>query len=127
MRRDEPPIEQRRDAAAQPPLAQLREHQRHIVVVSRDAAADAERLVERLADQPRHLGVVGELEPGIDVGLERKLAQQRQAEGVDRRDGDVAEALLEIAPARGVELRQAARFLQPLDDALRASRRRPCA
>ena len=94
MRRDEPPIEQRRDAGAQPPLAELREHQRHIVVVARDAAADAERLIERLADQPRHLGVVGEVEPGIDVGFERKLAQQRQAERVDRRDRDVAEPLL---------------------------------
>ena len=68
------------------------------------AAADAERLIERLADQARHLGVVGQVEPGIDVGLERKLAQQRQAERVDRRDRDVAEALLELAPPRRVEL-----------------------
>ena len=48
--------------AAQPPLAELREHQRHVIVVARDAAADAQRLIERLADQPRHLGVVGEVE-----------------------------------------------------------------
>ena len=93
--------------AAQPPLAQLREHQRHVVVVAREAAADPQRLVERLADQPRHLGVVGEVEAGIDVGFERKLAQQRQAERVDGRDGDVAEALLQIAPARRVELARA--------------------
>ena len=85
---------------AQPPLAELREHQRHVVVVARDAAADAQRLIERLADQPRHLGVVRQLEAGIDVGFERKLAQQRQTERVDRRDRDVAEPLLQIAPAR---------------------------
>ncbi len=82
------------------------------------AAADAQRLIERLADQPRHLGVVREVEAGIDVGFERKLAQQRQAEGVDRRDRDVAEPLLQVAPARGVELGQTARLLQPIDDAL---------
>ena len=118
VRRDEPAIEQRRDAGAQAPLAELREHQRHIVVVARDAAADPQRLVERLADQARHLGLVGEIEAGIDVGLERELAQQRQTERVDRRDRDVAEPLLQIAPASGVELRQAARLLQPIDDAL---------
>ena len=118
MRGDQPPIEQRRNARPQAPFAELREHQRHIVVFPRQGAADAERLIERLADQPRHLGVIGEVEARIDVRFERELAEQLQAEGVDRRDRDVAEPLLQVAPARGVELRQAAGLLQAIDDAL---------
>ncbi len=118
VRRDQTAIEQRRDAGAQPALPELREHQRDIVVFPCDPAADAKRLVERLADQPRHFGVVGEVEPRIDVGLEREFAQQLQAEGVDGRDRDVAEPLLQIAPARGVQLGEPARLLQPIDDAL---------
>ena len=76
------------------------------------------RLVERLADETRHLGVVGQLKPGIEIGFQRKLTKQRQAEGVDRRDFDIAQPILEIPPSRGIHLRQAARFAQPLDDTL---------
>jgi hypothetical protein len=100
------------------PLAKLREHQRHVIVVTRHAAADAEGLIERLADEPRHFRVVREVEARVDVGFERKLAQQREAEGIDRRDRDVAEPFLHLAPPRRVELREAARLLQPVDDAL---------
>ena len=56
-------------------------------------------LIERLLDQARHLGLVGHLEAGIEVGLERELAQQRQAERVDRADRDVAEAVAQSPPA----------------------------
>ena len=70
MRRDEAPIEQRADSRAKPALAQLREHERDIVVVFRDTAADPERLIERRADQSGNLGVVGEIESRIDVGFE---------------------------------------------------------
>ena len=59
LRRDQPTVEQRRKPGAQTPLAKLRKHQRHIIVRSRDAAADAQRAVERLFDEPRHLGVIG--------------------------------------------------------------------
>ena len=45
--------------------------------------------------------------PGIEVGLERKLAQQRQAEGVDRADGDVGRAIAQLAPARRRRSRRA--------------------
>ncbi len=85
--------------------------------VAGDAAADAERLVERLGDQSRYLGVVRKVEPGVDVGFERELAQQRQTEGVDRRDRDVAEPFLQLAPAGRVELRQPRRLPKPFDDA----------
>ena len=77
-------IEERRDAAPYPPFAKLREQQRHIVIFARHRPADAQRLVERFADEPRHLGFVREVEPGIHVGLERKLTQERQAKRVDR-------------------------------------------
>ena len=118
LRRDEPPVEQRGDPDAQPPLPELREHQRHVIVVSRDGAADAKRPIERFADEARHLGVVGQVERRVDVGFERKLAQQRQTEGVDRRDRDVAEPILEIAPADEVRRRQTARLAQAVDDPL---------
>ncbi len=115
MRRDEPPIQQRPDAGAEPPLAELREHERHVLVVAREAAADAQRLVERRRHEPRRLRVVGEIEARIDVRLERELAQQREAEGVDRRDRDVAEATRDLAPSRRVDLREAARLLEPIE------------
>ena len=54
--------------------------------VCADGAADAQRVVERLRRQPADLGVVGHAEARIEVGLERELAQQRQAERVDGAD-----------------------------------------
>ena len=68
-----------------------REQQRHVVVVGRQRPADAERPIERFAHQAGRLGFVGQVEPGIDAGFERELAQQRQAERVDGGDGDVGE------------------------------------
>ena len=47
-----------------------------------------------------------------------ELAKQRQAEGVDRRNRDIAETFLELAPARAVEFRQPARLAKALDDAI---------
>ena len=58
-------------------LAELGEEQRHLGFVGRQAAAGAKRAIQRFLDQARRLGFVGELEAGIDVGLERELAQQR--------------------------------------------------
>ncbi len=118
LRRHEASIEQRRDAAPQSPFPELRKDQRDIIIVAGDGAADAQRPIERFADQPRHLRVVGKVEPRIHVGLERKLANERQAEGIDGRDGDVSEAIVQVAPSGRVELREAARLLQPLDDPL---------
>src|SRR4029077_15858466 len=89
VRRHETAVEERGDAGAQPPFAELREDERDIVVVARDAAADAESLIKRRPDQPRDLRVVRQVEARVDVGLEWKLPEQREAEGVDRRDSDV--------------------------------------
>ncbi len=118
MRRDEPPVEQCRDAAAQAPLAKLREHQRHIIVVTRHAAADAEGLVERLADEPRHFRVSARSKPGSTSASSgnSRSSERQKASIVENRD--VAEPFLHLAPPRRVELREAARLLQPVDDAL---------
>jgi hypothetical protein len=112
LRRHEPAIQQRGDSGAQPPFAQLREHQGHVIIFLGHRAADPQRLVERLGDKARHVRVGGEVEAGIDVRLEREFPQQRQAERVDGGNRDVAVALLQVAPARGIELREAAGFFQ---------------
>ena len=81
-----------RQRLAQPRLAELGEEQRHIGIVERDGAADRQGAVERRFDEARRLGFVGEVEAGIDAGLEREFVQQRQAERVDGADADVVEA-----------------------------------
>ena len=118
VRCDEPAIQERRNAGAQAPLSKLREDERDVVVLFRKAAADAQRLIERLVDESGDLGVVRQVESGIDVRFEREFAEQLETEGVDGRYRDVSEALLQIAPPRRVELGKTAGFLQPLDDAL---------
>ena len=37
---------------------------------------ELDRLIERLGDEPRHLGFISQFEPGIDVGFEWKLTQE---------------------------------------------------
>ena len=98
---DQPPIEQRGQAVARaarcraaPAPARRRDRSRAM------ADQDPHRPIERRGDEPRHLGLVGEIEGRIDVRLERELAQQRQAERVDGADGDVAEPIAQIQPAR---------------------------
>ena len=98
--RHQPAIEQRRQRLSQARLAQLGEQQRHVGIVERDPAADRQRAIERGFDESRRFGFVGEIETGIDAGLERKLVQQRQAERVDGADADVAERIADLAPAR---------------------------
>ena len=105
LRRDEPPTQQRAKPRAEAPFAELREHQRHIVVLAGMRAGDAKRAIQRLFHETRQFGVVGQGKPGIDVGFERKLSEQRQAKRVDRRDVDVAQSITKIAPATRVELR----------------------
>ena len=101
-RRHRAPLEQRGKSRTQPVLAEVGQQQRDVLVVARPRPADAERVVERLLDEPRHLGFVGDVEARVEVGLERKLAQQREAEGVDGADGDVVEPVAQLAPARVV-------------------------
>ena len=107
--------------------AELREHERDVRLVLRQAGEDPQRLIERLFDQPRHFGLVRHLEAGIEIRLERELAQQRQAERVDRADRDLAEPIADLVPARPVELRPRRRCLAARGRCARASRPPPCA
>ena len=66
--------------------------------VLREPDEDRQRLVERLIDQPRDLGLVRERKVGIEIRLERKLAQHREAERVDRADLDVGESIPQLVP-----------------------------
>ena len=81
-------------------LAELRERQRDGAVVAGEGSADAKCAIERLVNQPRQLGVVGNGKRGVEIGLERKFPKQRQAEGVDRTYGNVRRSIAQLAPAR---------------------------
>ena len=92
----DPTIEQRRQPFARTAIAKLSEHESDVLVLSRDAPARAQRAIERLVHEPRHLGFVGHLETRIQVGLEREFAEQRQAERVDRADRDIRQSGREV-------------------------------
>ncbi len=73
VRCDEPAVQQRGDAHTEPTLAELRKHERHVVVLPRHAAADTQRLVQRFGNQTRDVGVRGKIESRIHVRFEREL------------------------------------------------------
>ena len=118
VRRHQATSEEPGEPLAQSALPELGEDQRHVLVFFRQGTTRSQRAIERFLDQAQDFRVVGKLEPRIDISLERKLAQKPQAECVDRRDGDVAEAAPKIAPSRSIDLRHTAGFLQALDDSL---------
>ena len=99
--RHQPSIEERGQRLPQPRFAQLRKQQRHIRIVERDAAADRQRAIQRGLDEARRFGFIGEVEAGIDAGLEREFMQQREAERIDGADPDVAKPVADLAPAGG--------------------------
>ena len=117
-------IEQRGQPGSCASIAQLREDQGHVRVFAGEAAAHAERTVEGLADETRHLGLVGHRESGVEVGLEGKLAKQREAERVNRADGHIGRAIAQLTPAFARELAAACRVAQGGHDALAHFRRR---
>ena len=102
--RDLPPVQTGLERLAQHRQLHAREQQPHVAVIDDEPARGTERQIERFARKPRHFRFVGDLKRGIDVGLERKLAQQAEAERVDRRDLDVGDALAQPAPDVGREL-----------------------
>ena len=86
-------------AVRTPARPQAGQHHRHREVVGGHRAADREGSVQGLLDQPGHLGLVGHPEPGVEVRLEGKLAQQGQAERIDGADGDLAQPVTQRPPA----------------------------
>ncbi len=97
--RDQTPLEQRRQALTRPRDTELRKDERDVRIGARLSRQDAERLIERVFDESRDFGLVRQVETGVEIRLERKLPQERQAERVNRADGDVAQA---IAAARSI-------------------------
>ncbi len=75
-------------------------------------------MIECLLDQPRHFGLVRKVETRIQVGLERKFAQQGQAKRIDRADGNVAEPIAQVDPAGTIELGPCRRLSKLAHDAL---------
>ena len=80
-------------------VAELREHERDVLVLARNAPARAQRPIERLVNEARHLGFVRHLETRIQIGLERKFPKQREAERVDRADLHIGRPVAQLAPA----------------------------
>ena len=94
---DEPAIEQRASPSRVRDDAELREHQRDVRLVAapgRRRSRSVDRATRRRAAAPRSRRPSRSRDR---VGLERELAQQRQAERVDGADGDVAEPIAQIA------------------------------
>ena len=103
--RDQPPLEQRRQALARPRDTELREDERDIRVGSRLARQDPERVIERVFDETRDFGLVRQVKTGVEIRFERKLPQERQAERVNRADGNVTQVIAQLDPSRPIEFR----------------------
>ena len=59
---DQPPLEQRRQPLPRPRDAELRKHERDVGIGPRLPRQDAQRLIERVLDEPRHFGLVRQVE-----------------------------------------------------------------
>ena len=80
------------------------EEQPHVFVRDDERARGAKREVECLVRKARHLGLVGDFKPRLDVRLEREFAQETETERVDRRDLNISDAIAEQRPAIGRDL-----------------------
>ena len=116
--RDEPSLQEIGEAFPRPVQAELREHEGDVRFALRESDERGKRAIERLIDDPRDLRLVRHAETRIEVRLERELAKERQAEGVDRADLDVGEAIADRRPPRAVERGLLRRAPQVADDAL---------
>ena len=128
LARDQPAVEQHARPSRSRRLPELREHQPHRRIVARACRgrrAARDRAPRRRAASTSVSSAMREA--GIEIGLERELAQQRQAERVDGADRDVAEAVAQLPPSRRVDLARPRRRAAGRARCARASRRRPCA
>src|SRR5262249_33968492 len=114
---DKAPVEQGRQPTAEAALTKLSEDERQTVVLNGERPAGSEGPIERFVDQTRHIAVVGQFEARVDVGFERKLAEERQTERLDRRNVDAVQPIAELAPSSTVQL-GAARLFQPVNNSL---------
>ncbi len=116
--RHNPAAQQRRQPASDAALTELGKRERHIAIVPGDGAAYAKGAIECFVDQARQFGVVGNGESRVEVGLERKFPQQRQAERVDRADGNIGGAIAQLAPPRRRNIAGRRRRAESRHDAL---------
>ena len=116
--RDQTPLEQRRQALTRPRDTELCKDERDVRIGARLSRQDAERLIERVFDESRDFGLVRQVKTGVEIRFERKLPQERQAERVNRADGDVAQVIAELDPSRAIEFGTRSRFGKFVDDAL---------
>ena len=82
------------------PLTELGEQEGNLLAFTRQRPAGAQRLVQRLLDQPGDFRFVGNVESRVHVRLEGELPQQREAEGVDRADRNLVQPIPQLAPPR---------------------------
>ena len=82
------------------------------------SAAHAQRPIQSFVNQPKHLRLVRHREARVKVGFEWELPEQRETERVDGADGDVAEAVAQLAPSRLVDLARGSGALEVVEDAL---------
>ena len=75
-------------------------------------------MIERVFDESRDFGLVRQVKTGVEIRFERKLPQERQAERVNRADGDVAQVIAKLDPSRPIEFRTRSRLGKFVDDAL---------
>ncbi len=99
--RDVPAVEQRLHRLTKRPQLDAGEEEPDRLLVDHQTARGLQREVERLPAEPRHLGLVGDLECRVHARLQRELPQQREAECVDGGDLDVRDALAQLPPAQG--------------------------
>jgi hypothetical protein len=114
----EPPVHEVREPVAQAGRRDPRQHQRHVFVVAGQSARHPQRLVEGGVHEARRLGLVRNPEAGVEPRLERELAQQREAERVDRGNGHLADAIAQRQPAGAAVLAPCGGLPQRRDDPL---------
>ena len=114
-RYDEPAIQQRGQGDTGPPRPKLGEQHRYPRIASSQSRPDRQRSFRSLFRETRDLGLVGHPEPGVEVGFERKLPQQRQAEGINRADLNLTDPITKIRPL-GLQSRRVGRVGSELAD-----------
>jgi hypothetical protein len=123
----EPTAEERFQPLSNAALGELRKHERDRLLLARDAATDSQPSVQRLVHETRDFGLVRHRETRLEIGLQWKLANEREAEGVYRTDGDLACPLSQVSPACGVIRREPSGLTNARQDSLaHFGRRLPC-
>ena len=116
--RDEAAVQKVRQAAPKLQRPKTREHELDPGILGGQRTRGAHGPIERFVGEARCLSLVRHAEPGIEVCLERKLAQQAETERVDRADRDVAEMVPKGAPAHGIDPAFVGDPVEPREDAL---------